>query len=474
MPPAPALFLAKAMLPTNRADMPNAPTLIVGAGITGLTLAHALRRAGQRVTVIEAAAQTGGAIRTTREDGFLCEAGPNSMLVKAPPVRALIESVGLSEAIVPANPEASTRYIVRGGRPVAVPSGPLSAVTTPLFSFGAKLRLLGEPWRAPSPTEDESVASFVRRRLGPEFLDYAIAPMASGIYAGDPEQLSIRYAFPKVWALERRAGSLIRGTITLKRERKKSGVPPFKSQLISLLPGLQALTDRLTEGLGADLHRDAPLRALRREADGWSARWGEAEPVKFGRVVLTIAPHLWPALELEGALATAVRAVPPLAAPPVATLVLGFKREQVTHPLDGFGMLIPRQEGFPLLGSIFSSTLFPDRAPAGHVALMNFLGGMTAPEIGELDEAAAVARVLPALRSLLGITGEPVFTRHVRWPRAIPQYNVGHGAFVEALETIEGQHPGLHLQGNFRGGPGLSDCIQNALTLADALLADAS
>lgn len=450
--------------------------LVVGAGLSGLTVARQLQNGGAEVTVIEAAPRLGGAIETTMQDGFLCEAGPNSMLVKSRKVRAFLTALGLEERIVPANEAAAKRFIVRGGRPVAVPASPLQAVTTPLFSLGAKLRFLGEPFRAPCAEEDETISRFVTRRLGPEFLEYAIGPMTSGIYAGDPSKLSIRHAFPKVWALERKGGSLIRGTLKLKKERKARGETAFKSQLLSFREGLGELTTRLAAQVGTPPLLRCRLRALARAGDGrWIATWSEAggpnTSEAFDQVVLTPSPHLWSGWELPETLAGAIGRLPLPEYPPVSTLVLGYRRDQVAHPLDGFGVLIPHSEGFPFLGCIFSSTLFPGRAPQDHVSLMLFIGGMCAPEAGRWTPDEAVAQSRAGLARLLGVEGEPVLSRHRFWPQAIPQYHLEHTRFLAGLEEIEAHYPGLHIRGNYRGGPGLNDCIENAMTLAERLLA---
>lgn len=453
--------------------MSSSRILVVGAGISGLTVAHRLKASCANVTVLEAQDCTGGAIRSTHLDGFLCEAGPNSMLVKSQAVRDFLTDLGLEAQIVHANQAASKRFIVRGRRPVPVPMSPLQAITTPLFSFGAKLRFLGEPFRPSCPDEDETIAQFVTRRMGPEFLEYAIGPMTSGIYAGNPAQLSIRYAFPKVWALERNGGSLIRGSLKLRKARKARGEKPFKSKMLSFRDGLSVLTQTLADQLGDTVQLNSPLRSLQHmENDQWQADWtrgDETASAIFDQVVLTPSPFLWTKLGLPENLRASISALTMPTYPPVCTLVLGFKREQIEHPLDGFGMLIPPSEGFPFLGCIFSSTLFPHRAPDDHVSLMLFLGGMLSPEAGEWSADEAIARSMEGLRTLLGVSGDPVFSHHTAWPQAIPQYDLDHAAFLAGLQSIETTHPGLHFRGNFRGGPGLSDCIQNALELAQKL-----
>lgn len=453
--------------------MTRPSALVVGTGISGLSAAHRLQERGCSVTLIESSERVGGVVQSNRIDGYLCEDGPNSLLIRSQTVRSFISELGLNERLTPANTEAAKRFIVRGGQPLAVPQSLRSAIQTPLFSFGAKLRLLKEPWISACEDEDETVANFVRRRLGPEFLEYAIAPMTSGIYAGDPEKLSIRHAFGKVWTLENSSGSLVRGALRLRKERKQAKQPHYKSELVSFINGLEELIDRLASPLSSAVTFNAQFQSLEKNNDGrWRASWlqgGEAQTGDFDHIVCTAPPHRWAQWDLPKPLADQLRSLPELQFPPVNTLVLGFKREDVAHPLDGFGMLIPKSEKQPHLGTIFSSSLFPDRAPEGHVSLMNFLGGMTQPESAAWDEYETVQRVLKSLEKLLGITGSPTFHRFTAWPKAIPQYHIDYADFDRGLQSIEAQNPGLHFQGNYRGGPGLNDCIENALKLADKI-----
>ncbi len=454
---------------------------IIGAGLTGMTLAHALQRRGLQVQVWESADRVGGAIRSHRDQGFLVEEGPNSMLVKSQTVADWLDSLGLSERLVAASQESKKRFIVRGGKPHAMPSHPLGAIMTPLYSTSAKLRVLKEPFIPRTTATDESVGNFVRRRLGAEFLDYGISCLVSGIYAGDPETLSVRHAFPKVWNLDQSYGSLIRGAIALKRERRKSGVPAFKSRMLSFDDGLSVLSDHLASLLGDCLHTSVELQSItRNESGAWQMHaLQQGVPIhrEVDQLVITIPRHQWGRLpwhaELRGtdggSLRDALDEVEDLHYPPLSTLVLGFPREAVAHPLDGFGMLIPEQEQRFILGTIFSSTLFPGRAPEGQVSLMNFIGGTLHPERASLDTDALVQHCCRELKALLGVKSSPSFIHHCFWPRAIPQYPVGHERFLNQLEQLENQFPGLHIQGNYRGGPGLSDCMDSALRLAHAL-----
>jgi oxygen-dependent protoporphyrinogen oxidase len=447
---------------------------VIGAGLSGLGVSWLLDRRGADVTVLERAERVGGAVRTERVDGFLCEAGPNSMMLKSATAESFLDQAGLMDDVVATNPGAEQRFLVKDGRVVPMPAGPGAALTTPLYSWRAKLRLLKEPFVRPAPADaDESVASFVTRRMGREFLDYGIAALVSGIYAGDPERLSIRHAFPKVWNLEARYGSLIGGALKLARERRRSGETPYKSRLLSFADGMETLTRKLAESSGARILTGAEVDSIGREDGRWRLRWragdGPAEGA-FDALIVAVQAHALNALPWPDDLRSACDALPSVSFPPVTTLVLGYRREQVGHPLDGFGMLIPFPENKRVLGAIFSSTLFPGRAPEGHVSLMIFLGGARMPECARADLDEAVALAQGELADLLGITGEPVFARHHHWPRAIPQYNVGHGDFIAALEGMERRWPGLHFCANFRGGPGIADCIDSALRTSERVV----
>jgi oxygen-dependent protoporphyrinogen oxidase len=259
----------------------------------------------------------------------------------------------------------------------------------------------------------------------------------------------------------------------LRRERKRSGERPYKSRLVSFREGMETLPRRLAEDTGARIRTGAALTAIDRAAEGWRLRWRDAggeQEAGVDQLVVSVPANVIAGLPWPDEVAAACARVPALSFPPVTTLVLGYRREQVAHPLDGFGMLIPFVEHKRVLGAIFSSNLFPERAPAGHVSLMVFLGGARMPDCAYRELADAVALAQGELGGLLGITGEPVFARHHHWPAAIPQYNVGHGDFLAALAAIESRWPGLHFCANFRGGPGVSDCIDSAIRTSEHIL----
>jgi len=436
--------------------------LIVGAGISSLTTAFRLARGGWRVAVVEAAGRVGGAMETRTDGPWRFELGPNTVLENHKSVGRLIRDAGLEGEKIVASPSAKRRYLYKGGQLVALPSGPASFVTTPLFPPRAKLRLLKEPWigRPPEGTE-ESIGEFVRRRLGQTFLDYAVGPFVSGVYAGDPERLSARWAMPKIWSLEREHGGLVRGAFA----RRKGSAP--SGAMISFRDGLETLPKKLASEIGG-VRTGVAMQRIVRTAGGFRAETS-AGPIEAKQVVLAVpadvAGHL-----LEEATIGASRLFEQIPYAAVAILALGWRRADVGHPLAGFGFLAPRKEGLRTLGCLFPSELFPGRAPEDHVALAAFAGGRTDPEIVTWDEDCIATTLIDELRGPLGLRGAPAWQFVHRWPRAIPQYEVGHGRFVERAREIEQALPGLHIGGNFLGGVSVPNCIQNSTELAERMI----
>ncbi|MDX2111609.1 MAG: protoporphyrinogen oxidase [Verrucomicrobiota bacterium] len=447
--------------------------LIIGAGLSGLSLAHGLSKAGWKVRVLESSDQVGGVIRSTKENGYLVEAACSSMMIKNAGVDALIHEIGLDGELCPSNPAANNRYIVRAGKLLAVPMSPLAFLRSSLWTIGGKLRLMREPFIAKRrETSEESIESFVRRRVGDEFYNYAINPMVAGIYAGDPAKLAIKHAFTKVWALEEKYGSLIKGTIGVIREGRRTGTKRYKSKLVSFKDGMQALPNRLAELLGGAVVTSARIEQIQLNGSRvWQVSYydpnnSQGRTECYSRLIITVPAHRLGSLPLPQPLATQLQPLAEIPYAPAATVALGFKRSAVAHALDGFGMLIPSHEGHRILGTLFQSTLFPGRAPEGHVLLTSFVGGALQPElVHNLDNTQRVSVVMEELRKLLGVREDPVYQSTTVWPRGIPQYNLGHDRFLNVMNAAETDWP-LHLCANFRGGVGAGDCITNGLDLA--------
>jgi len=462
--------------------------VVIGAGISGLVAAYELKRRGVPVTVFEAGSRAGGAIGTSLADGFLAEHGPNSFVSSAP-VEALLARLGLQDDVVEANPDANRRYIMRDGRLVAFPMSPLALLTTPLLSFRAKLRVLLEPLvRGGAVGADESVASFVRRRLGKEVLDYAVNPFIAAIFAGDPERLSMAHAFPRVYELEREYGSLSKGLVRSRRAARVASeaetatatsahsatVDTAGARLISFRDGLQVLTDTLADALGGTLKLATPVRLLHRGESRWILESGPDGAVRaraVDAIILATPAHAVAAMELPASIRCDALPIEQVEYPAVSTLTLGFRREDVAHALDAFGVLVPAVEQRSVLGILFSSTLFPDRAPEGHVAITVFVGGARQPELARLQTDELVRLVRTDLHDMLGIRGEPVFAKHVYWSRGIPQYSVGYGAVKDAADATEAANPGLYLTGNYRHGVSVGDCIASGQQVAEKVAA---
>ncbi len=438
--------------------------VVVGGGISGLTAAFRLIRGGLRVAVLEAAPRVGGAIETLRDGGWLAELGPNTVLESHPEVGELIRDCGLAAEKLVAAPAGKRRYVWKDETLVPLPLGPVGFLRTPLFPPSAKLRLLREPWiPRPARETEESIAGFVRRRLGPAFLDYAVGPFVSGVYAGDPERLAVRWAVPRIAALEAEHGSLIRGALA-----KKKGPAP-RGGMISFRDGLDALPLRLAAEVG-ELHTGCAVRGLRPTGGGFEVESPEMGDRWSARRVVLAVPADAAAQILVEATNGASRLLGEVPYAPVALVSLGFRRADVKHSLGGFGFLAPRREPLRILGCLFPSSLFPGRAPEGHVLLTAFAGGRTDPAVVAWDEERLVSLALREIDRALGLRGQPVFRAVRRWPRAIPQYEIGHGRFAECAMEIERALPGLHLAGNFLGGVSVPDCIRRGAAVARAVL----
>lgn len=444
----------------------------MGAGITGLCAAQRLLELGVDVEVYEASHRAGGVIQSVSAEGYLAEEGPNTLLAPAPWVRSWIRDLGLESDCLTSSAGADRRYLVRNSRPVVVPRSLQGWVTTPLLSPRAKLRVLGDLFVGrPDASVEESVADFVRRRLGQELLDYAINPLIGGIYAGDPELLSVRAAFPRLHRVESRFRSLLLGQFQVAREHRRTGeVPRDQAPKLSFRSGLEALTRALAHRLGPRLHLRCPVAAIRRRGLRWELETsaGGCSPSHSGLVV-TAPAHALSRVDWVTGDGDDLHWLQDIRCAPIATLVLGFRRDQVAHPLDGFGVLVPAIERLPILGALFSSSLFPGRAPDGHVTLTCYLGGSRDPDLAFANRDHQVSEALRALRVLLGVHGSPTFIHHKIHPVGIPQYQLGFQRFLDRFALLEKRHPGLRFAGYSRNGISLLDCIEAGRGAAESL-----
>jgi oxygen-dependent protoporphyrinogen oxidase len=438
---------------------------ILGAGITGLTAAYRLTQRGHKVRLFESSARVGGAIRTEHTEGWLVEAGPNSILTGEPALATLLSELRLGSELVTASSAARHRFIVRRGLPLAAPLSPPALLKSPLFSFGAKLRVLSEFLsRRRVRTTDLSLEDFIRAHFGQELVDYGLNPFVTGVYAGNPKKLSARHAFPKLWQTEQTHGSLLRGQLAAAKAR----VGPRPS-IVSFRRGLQVLPDALAARLPAGtLSLTARVEALF-PGSPWSVIWHDgmsARTESFDTVIATLPAPALAALRFGTLGERPLASLDAIEHPPVSSLFLGYRRQQVAHALDGFGLLVPEKENRAVLGILFSSSLFAGRAPDGHVALTVLVGGTRQPDLARLPTDQLLATIQPDLKDFLGITGAPVFTRHTVWPRAIPQYNLGYECHLAAMTDCERAHPNFFLGGQARDGIALPACLAAGERLA--------
>lgn len=440
---------------------------IIGGGISGLCVAFRLRKAGARVVLFESSASVGGNIKTEIRDGFLIEHGPNSLLASRE-IFDLIEDLKIRDQIACPSTRAKRRFILRDGRLTALPSKVLDILTTEAFSARARLRLLKEPFVRGTSSEDESVREFFERRLGKEIADYAVDPFVSGIYAGDPAKLSVRSAFPRLFELEKVHGSLIRGMVFAKNG-KASRPPKGSPRSFSFKAGMQTLTDALRSALGDSVRLGTGVSAVRSDGAKGCAAETFAGTEDFDAVVVSVPADAAAAIveNLDPALANELSKI---YYPPVAVAFTAFRREQVEFAPEGFGFLIPALEHRRILGSLWTSSVFENRAPDGYHLFTTFIGGSRNADLCELSEDELLKIASEELNSILGTRGEPAFAFVKKWPRAIPQYNIGYEKVLVAAERFRNDYPGIFFCSNFYKGISVGDCVKNSIAVADSIL----
>jgi oxygen-dependent protoporphyrinogen oxidase len=450
--------------------------VVVGGGITGLAAAQRLIELGQtNVTLIEASPRLGGTIQTEHRDGFLIERGPDSFISEKPEAVQLAKRLGLESQLIQTNEEYRRSFIVRNGRLRAVPEGfQLLApsriwpfLTSDIFSFGAKARIAMElflPRKSTNGTQDESLASFVRRRLGREALERMAQPMVGGIYTADPETLSLRATLPRFLDMEREHRSLILAMLRQGQAQKSGTSGARYSLFLSFDRGMQVLVDELAS-VKADVRLNTRVESLKFDRT-WNITTNTGERFEAESVCLAVPAYIAASL-LNGSVAAKLNRIKYAS---TATINFAYKRSAINHSLNGFGFVVPLIEKRSLIACTFSSVKFSGRAPSGYALLRAFAGGALQPEVFALDEAEMAARVEADLRELLGITTKPLFIEVAKWERSMPQYEVGHLDRINEIENEVSKLPGLALAGNSYRGAGIPDCIRGGQSAAESIV----
>jgi oxygen-dependent protoporphyrinogen oxidase len=449
----------------------HVPALIVGAGISGLTCAYHLRKSGIDAQIVEAADRPGGVIRSDRRDGFLLELGPQSFS-GTPQLLDLCRDLGIADELVEAPPRAP-RFLLLNGQLKPAPLSPPAFFASSLFSAKTKWSILRDALGHSTPSYiDESVAAFTRRKFSAEFLDKLVGPFVSGIYAGDPEKLSLRAAFPQLHEAERAAGSILRGM--LRAAKSKSG-PKQRPTLQSFKNGNATLITALAANLGPALHLETSVTEIRRADAERSTKYeatlamqGSTERITADNIVVATPTNAAAMLlqNLHGELSSALSSIEYA---PIYVVSLGYRKSDVSHSLDGFGFLVPRSSGLRTLGTVWNSSLFPGCAPEGQALLTSFVGGATDPQAVALSPNEIVALVHKEIAPPLQIREGPVFSNAALYPRALPQYNLGYAERLAVFQKLRAELPGLWLTGNYLRGPSLGACIEHSQSVAEQI-----
>jgi protoporphyrinogen/coproporphyrinogen III oxidase len=444
---------------------------VIGAGISGLACAYRLQQSGVDVKLLESSDRPGGLIDTVEKDGLLFEAGPQSFQ-GSDALLELIRELGIEGELQKADPRAP-RYVLLHGHLRKIPMSPQALLTSSLLGPGSRWKIASEAFkRSKPPSEEETVASFVRRKFGHEILEYLVAPFVSGVYAGDPELLSLKAAFPSLDEWEREYGSVLRGAMKSRPAKPKGGVQP---SLCSLRHGVATLPRAMAAKLGERLQTGTSVLEIQRAGGEGGAsfeirahRQEQEQRASVSAVVIATPAYAAGSLlaSLSAHVAQVLSGIPYA---PVAVVAANYYRQQVGDPLEGFGFLVPRGQKIRTLGTVWNSSLFPGRAREGTVTMTSFIGGATDVDVVKHSEEEIARIVQEENARILDITGPPIET--VLWgnPRALPQYNLGHGHIVEAIRDVERQNPGLFFAGNYLEGPAIGKCVENGFHTAEAV-----
>ncbi|MGB9664298.1 MAG: protoporphyrinogen oxidase [Ignavibacteria bacterium] len=440
--------------------------VIIGAGITGLTTAYWLKKEGFKVKILEASNDVGGNIKTIKHKDFIFDTGPNSGLETTQLISQLVNELNLQDEFIYADKSANKRYILRNDILHPLPMSPKDFLTTKLFSSKAKFRVMLEPFIGKSKDGYyQSLAEFVRRRLGQEFLDYAINPFVSGVFAGDPENLSVKSAFPKLYRLEEVYGGLFKGMIKGAKERKKRAEKSKQNAaMFSFKSGMSALPKKLAEYLRDEILLNHPVKNILKNEDGYTIlleREGEQKTLQTKSILFTIPAYITAEIlkDFDGYLYNQLSTI---YYPPVLVLNVIYDKSKIGQPLDGFGFLIPEKENKSFLGAIWNSAIFPNRGDDKFASFTIFVGGARQYKIFDLGFEKLIQKVLSEFEEIMRIESNPESIEYRFWEKAIPQYSIGYIEKENALNEFERKFKGIFFGGNYRGGISIGDCIKNS------------
>ena len=452
---------------------------IVGGGIAGLATAHALRTQAPEaeVMVLEAGDRVGGHIRSESIDGYLCEAGPDGFLDNAPSTLAFVDELGLASRLMPSRDEARRRFIFRGGRLHEVPLSPAAFVASGLLSLPGKLRVFAEPLSARAPRHDETILAFAERHMGREAAHVLVGSMVSGIFAGDASQLSLRACFPKMHDMDAEYGSLVRAMLAKRRERRQSnGMGAPAGRLTSFAGGMEDLVRAVAASLGAVIQTNRRVTELQvRQSAGPRLVGARAFSLatatqRIEADAIVLAGPAFETAELLRSYAPAVsQQLLAIETAPLAVVCLGYDEATLASdrgPLNGFGFLVPRGEGVRILGALWETSIYGERAPDGKALIRVMIGGATDPSVVALGDGELLRIIRADLERTMGLRVEPEFVHIVRHKRGIPQYTIGHLARLDRIESGLTGAPGLFLAGNSYRGVAVNSCIDEGRKLA--------
>lgn len=423
---------------------------------------------GWEILVLEAEDRAGGKAWTVEEEGFVLEKGVNGVLDNKPSTLSLAASLGLRP--LKSEDAARRRFVIKEGRLIQLPVTPAQFLSSKIISLPGRLRVLAEAFISKGDfSKDESLADFARRRLGREAFEYLIDPMATGIYAGDPERLSLQSCFPRIHELERDYGSLIRAMIKLQKKARKKGQkgpgPGPGGVLTSFTKGMNELVDALVQALGPRLRLNSSVACISPQNTGWRVYLKDGEELEASHVVLACPVNAVSNILAE-TLPDIARLITRIKYPPVSIVCMGMKQGTAVNSLNGFGFLAPGREKRSILGTLWDSSIFPNRAPKGYQLMRTLVGGARAPELARLPDRSLIDLVIKELSGLIGLKSEPEFIRIFRWEEAIPQYEKGYQAIISEIDSVLESHSGLYMRCNWIGGISLNDCIASSERLA--------